>query len=174
MEYLSIAVFLLLFMTFLFYPKYAFAVKFFTHYSRLVSKKPRRLSGRAKLMCAIPFLNNALIHRVIGQKIHAAVDKIIGVLFCVVFTVTTIQQFFIEMNPWITLVSWIALMTVYAISWLNDAILAVKMAFLLERGHVAVLCVLPPICFLVLTSSVAQYFRRNKDELTGTFEPEYL
>jgi len=174
MEILSIAVFLLLFAMFLFYPKYAFATKFLTHYSRLSSKKPRRLSGKTKLLCAIPFLNNALLNRVMDRKIHSVIDKVIGLLFCVIFLVTTVQQFFIEMNPWIILVSWIALMAIYAISWLNDAILAFRMAVLLERGHISILCVLPPVCFYLLISGIAPYFRRNKDELTGTFEPKYL
>jgi uncharacterized membrane protein len=174
MEILSIAVFLLLFLLFLFYPKYAFAVKFLTHYSRLASKKRRRLSGKTKFLCAVPFLNNALLNRVMGRKVHAVIDKTIGVMFCVVFLVTTVQQFFIEMNPWIILVSWIALMAIYALSWLNDAILAFRMAVLLERGHIGILCVLPPVCFYLLISGVASYFRRAKDELTGIFEPKYL
>jgi len=174
MEYLSVVVFAALFALFLFYPKYAFATKFLTHYSRLISSKPRRLSGKTKLICMIPFLNNALLHRVMGQKIHAVVDKVIGAAFCLIFAFTTVEQFFIVMNPWIVFVSWIALMVVYAISWINDAVLAFRMAVLLERGHVGVLCVLPPLCCFLLLSAVAPYFRRNRDELSGIFEPRYL
>lgn len=174
MEYLSIAAFILLFALFLLYPKYAFAVKFLTHYARLVTHKPRRLTGKQKIMCAIPFINNAILHRALEQKIHAAIDKAVGAVFCAVFLITTVEQFIGEINPWIIFASWIALMVIYAVSWINDAIFAVRMAMLLERGHIAVLCVLPPICFLLLISGVAPYFRKNRDELTGIFEPRYL
>ena len=174
MEVLSIVVFIALFALFLFYPKYAFATKLLTHYARLVSKKHRRLTGRQKVMCALPFLNNALLNRVMGHKVHAVIDKIIGEVFCVIFLITTIEQFLVEINPWIILISWIALIAVYAVAWINDAILAFKMAALLERGHVAILCVLPPVCFFLLVSGIAPYFKKNRDELTGTFYSQYL
>ena len=174
MEYLSIAVFIALFTVFLFYPKYAFAAKFLTQYGRLISKKPIRLTGKQKLLCAVPFLNNALLNRVMGHKAHAVIDKVIGEVFCVIFLITTIEQFLVEINPWIILISWIALIAVYAAAWINDAILAFKMAVLLERGHVAILCVLPPVCFFLLVSGIVPYFRKNRDELTGTFDTQYL
>lgn len=174
MEYLSVLAFSLLFALFLFYPKYAFAAKFLTHFALLTTGKLRKLSGKRKMLCAIPFLNNSFLHRVMGQKIHAMVDKVIGIVFCFVFLFTTVEQFFLTVNPWIILISWIALLLVYAAAWLNDAILAFKMAVLLERGHVAILCVLPPLCYFLLVNSVKPYFRKNRDELSGAFDTQYL
>jgi uncharacterized membrane protein len=174
MEYLSVAVFAILLGVFLLYPKYAFTTKFLTHYSRLISPKPHRLTGKTKLLCAIPFLGNALLHRVTGQKIHSIVNKTVGILFCLVFIFTTIEQFLTEINPWIAFASWVALMAVYALAWISEAVLAFRMAVLLERGHVGALCLLPPLCCLLLLGAVAPYFRRNRDELSGAFEPRYL
>lgn len=126
----------------------------------------------SKALCYIPIYNTYF-----SRKMQYMSAPVVGglLLFCTVeiFLITPIARFaFNSSNVGLVInliVSWLNILTIFTL-WGVEAYVNVKLARQVDYNNLMLCVLVPPVASFFLSKKINVFFRKNKNELRGTFK----